>query len=131
MMKLGSDTGSLVNYMYGNSKSAEPEVGMGATILSWTDRHAATVVEVFEKRGSKYVAVTRDTAKRVDNNGMSEDQTYEYTSNPDGHKQFYKLKNGRWIAVGPDPVTGKGLREGNGSGSLSIGQRNEYYDHCF
>lgn len=131
MIKLGTNVGSLTNYMYGNSKSADPEVGMGATMLSWSDRHGATIVEVFTRRGSRYVAVQQDKATRIDNNGMSEDQEYAYEPNPNGYKHYFKEKNGRWIGVGPDPVTGKGLREGNGSGYLAIGYRREYYDFSF
>lgn len=131
MINLGTNVGSLTNYVVGNSKSADPEVGMAATILSWSDRHAATIVEVFTKRGSHYVGVQQDIAKRTDTNGMSEDQDYEYTPNLTAGVLYYKEKNGRWVGVGPDPVTRKGLREGNGSGYLAIGRREEYYDHSF
>ena len=60
----------------------EPVVGMGATILLWTDRHAATITEVFVLGKYTYVKVRQDTSKRIDKNGMSEDQDYEFTPNP-------------------------------------------------
>lgn len=131
MIKLGSDTGSLVNYMYANSKSPDPEVGMAATICGWSDRHAATVVDVFKYRGSILVTVQEDKATRIDKNGFSENQEYTYERNPNGRKSTFKLKEGRWIAVGPDPITCKGWSEGNGYGSLRLGHREEYYDHSF
>ena len=47
MIKLGKDTGSLVNYMQANYGSKKvPAVGDGATILGWYDRYPATVIDV-------------------------------------------------------------------------------------
>lgn len=43
-MKLGRETGSLINHLLSHSKEPAPAVGMGATILGWSDRHPATVV---------------------------------------------------------------------------------------
>jgi len=44
MTKLGTDTGSLVNYMYMSGMNrTQPEVGMGATICGWSDRYPATI----------------------------------------------------------------------------------------
>ena len=50
-MKLGSETGSLVNHLMSSSSNTEPNIGTPATLLSWTDRSAATVTKVFEKNG--------------------------------------------------------------------------------
>lgn len=58
------------------NNSTIPEVGKGATVLHWTDRHAWEVVEVNEK--TKMVVLERYAPKRVDNYGMSDDQHYEY-----------------------------------------------------
>jgi len=44
-MKLGTETGSLVNHIYGNCPN-KPVVGKGATKLSWTDREAYEVLYV-------------------------------------------------------------------------------------
>lgn len=39
--------GSLINLLSDAGKQTiKPEVGMGITILSWTDRDAATIIEV-------------------------------------------------------------------------------------
>lgn len=79
----------------------------------WTDRHAATIVRVTPTQ----VHVRRDIAKRVDNNGMSELQTYEYAEDPSAEVEiFRKTKNG--------------YRNKNGDG-LMIGERREYYDTSF
>ena len=44
-MNLGTETGSVMNHLMSRMVRGEPapRVGMGATLLSWTDRHAATV----------------------------------------------------------------------------------------
>lgn len=111
--------GSLVNMVAANSKQPEPKVGMGATILMWTDRAPATVVEVKGKR----IKVQPDNWKRVDSNGMSESQDYEYSPNLEaGLIEFSQRKNGRWVVVG-QPVKG-GI-------SLMLGQRQRYYDFSF
>lgn len=114
-------TGSLVNLVTTDGKQADPKVGDGATICGWTDRHAATIVEV--SKSGKAVAVQYDHAKRTDANGMSESQTYEYSANPEGRKEVYTLrKNGAWVKQG-EP-----LKDG---GRISIGARNSYYDFSF
>ena len=113
-------TNSFVNFVAGSSVQPEPEVGMGATILCWTDRQAATVVE---RPTPKTIVVQYDHAKRVDGNGMSDAQTYEYTPNTDGHKvTFTQRKNGAWVRKG-EPLKG-GQR-------VALGYRNHYHDFSF
>ena len=89
-MNAGTQTGSLVNHLYSRMTIGEPEptVGMGVTMLSWTDRDAGTIVEVNMKK--RYIAVTEDNKKRIDNNGISESQEYEYTTVMDGHRRYYR-----------------------------------------
>lgn len=118
-MKLGTDTGSLINHIQANNVLTTPEVGMGATILGWTDRHACTIVAVH--LAGKRIAVTRDIAHRVDKNGMSEVQEYEYTTNPEAAWQYFTLRKG-----------GEYIAQGSRSGSrLSIGRRSHYHDFSF
>lgn len=129
-MKLGSQTSSLTNHLYSRMVKGQPvpTVGMGATILSWTDRHGATIVDV--RKAGQYIAVTRDDCKRTDNNGMSEDQTYSYTTRPDGAKQWYKREtDGRWSEVIFNPNTGRFKKTG-GAG-LRLGVRDSYHDYSF
>jgi hypothetical protein len=92
-------TGSLVNLILSNSTNPIPKVGDGATILCWSDRHAATVIEV--TKNGKCVKVQRDKATRTDNLGMSDSQSYTYAPNPEGSVSVYTLrKNGRWVEAG-------------------------------
>lgn len=114
--------GSVVNMIMGESRPPVPERGMGATILSYSDRAAATVVLVNIAKTS--VFVTRDTAKRIDKNGMSESQEYEYTSNmEDTNLQEYTLrKNGAWVRVK------ESMRNGQ---RLLLGHRETYHDFSF
>ena len=111
------ETGSFLNSVMGGSNRAlEPEVGMGCTILCWTDRHAATVVEV---RSATTIVVQQDHARRVDKNGMSESQKYEYTPNPEATREvFTRRKDGRWKKRG-------------GGYTLMLGERMEYHDFSF
>lgn len=114
-------TGSLVNLITGNSKNPNPTVGMGATVLMWTDRSPATVVEV--SKSGKSVTIQSDNYRRTDTNGMSECQDYEYTPNPNGSKRVFTLrKNGRWVAEGSTMNAGE---------RLSLGHRDRYYDFSF
>lgn len=112
-MKLGTETGSLINHVMSGSSSQAPAVGMGATLLEWTDRTACTIVAVTPCT----VTVQADNAKRIDNNGMSECQEYEYSPNPNSiTMKFRKNKRGEW--------RGK-------HGYLAIGYRRQYYDYSF
>ncbi len=121
-MKLGSQTTSLVNHLYSSSTGApEPAVGLGVTVLGWTDRKAGTIVEVSE-RG---FTVRLDTVRRTDSSGMSDSQSYAYEPNPQGLTyKFRRVTRGR----------AKGAwREGgrtDGSGVL-VGARDHYHDFSF
>lgn len=119
-LKLGTETGSLVNHLFSGMNMAIPTVGIGATILRWSDRHACTIVEV--SKNGKRVGVTEDIATRTDSNGMSDCQSYSYESVPGpAHKFFTLRKNGAWVSEGESI---KGTR-------LAIGQRNHYHDYSF
>ena len=127
-MKLGTQTGSYINHFMSQSVSKDPQIGDGATILCWTDRNPATVV--FIDQIKNIVGVTCDSYRRIDSNGMSEDQEYEYTSNPNGFvKYFRKSKGGEYFPV---VLNEKTLRWNKSSGSgLVIGRREKYYDFSF
>lgn len=125
-MKLGTETGSLVNHVMSRSSNPEPHVGMGATLLSWTDRLAATVISY----DGKLLCVQRDNEKRIDNNGMSECQEYECTPNPHAMICVFKHdKDGSWREVILNPVTGRyNLAHGY---RLVLGVRRPYHDFSF
>lgn len=114
-LRAGTETGSLVNHLMSGGGPGVPAVGVGdgATVLGWTDRHAATVIKVTPKT----VTVREDTAIRTDARGMTEWQDYRYEPNPDGRVHVY-----RW--------TKKGWRSKTGGG-VAFGVRNEYYDYSF
>jgi len=75
-MKLGTQTGSLVNHLMSYDKNM-PEVGKGATELLWSDRHAYQVTWVSDDK--KKCTIRRCDAQRIDNNGMDESQEYDYS----------------------------------------------------
>jgi hypothetical protein len=120
--------GSLQNRLYEamTVDAPEPFVGQAATITSYTDRHAATV----KSWDGKILAVTHDQVKRVDDNGLSESQTYEYTTDFNGVECHYRrAKDGRWERVFFNNQT-KRWKKTNSSG-LILGFREEYFDFSF
>jgi hypothetical protein len=123
-MKLGTQTASVTNHlMSGTAGAPEPQVGMGATVLMWTDRRAATIISVVRfKSGARIgevsaVEVQMDKATRTDDNGMSEMQTYEYERDLSGATYTFK-RNKQGAFVGS-------------MGQLRIGDRREYHDYSF
>lgn len=100
--------------------SSIPEVGMGATINFHSDSKAATIIQV--TNNGKRIVCRQDKAIRIDQNGMSESQTYNYEADPEGSIYIATLrKDGRYRRVGS-----------TGSGStITVGVRREYYDYSF
>jgi len=92
--------GSMTNLLEsGVGRSLIPEVGMGVTLLSWTDRSPATIVAV-SKNGNSFIC-QEDSWVRTDKNGMSECQEYTYTPNPNGMTyKVRKNKAGLWVRTG-------------------------------
>lgn len=114
--------GGLFNRLAESSIMPDPEVGMGATELLYSDRQAGTIVEV-SPHPRKRLIFQEDHARRTDANGMSDAQTYAYEANPNGRKVVYTLRsNGRWIR--------EGQRSTNGT-QLLIGRRDHYHDFGF
>ena len=111
-MRLGSETGSLNNWMMAQY-GVDPEIGMGATILGWTDRYPATIVKVTPTQ----IHVQRDLYRRIDKNGMSEIQQYEYEEDRQAPVEIFRK-------------TKRGLRDKAGH-YLSVGERERYYDYSF
>jgi hypothetical protein len=109
--------GSVQNLLYDGAISKAPEVGDGATVVYWTDRVAATVVEV-SKTGHR-VTVREDHAIRTDTNGMSDAQSYRYEPNSNGRTYVAtRRKNGSYR------VTGTEMR-------VLFGGRTHYHDYSF
>ena len=131
MLRLGTQTGSLINNIMSRAVIGEPtpEIGMGATMLSWTDRNPATIVSVFTKGKTLYIGVKEDDAVRTDNNGFSESQTYDFSFNPQGGMIYYrKNAKGTWEGCYINQETGRFVK---GHGSITIGQRSKYWDPSF
>lgn len=127
-MRLGSQIGSVVNHLLSRGVIGQPEpvVGMGATVLSWTDRHPATIIKVERD----IVTVQYDNAERVDSNGMSEVQDYVFTRNQLGAMLYFrKDHNGLWTEVRWNADTNRwNIAAGCG---LRIGERGCYHDFSF
>lgn len=131
-MKLGTQTASLTNHIYSRAVKGQPapEVGMGATMLAWTDRYAGTIIEIFNIGKSVCLVVQEDHAKRIDKNGLSECQQYAYSANPNGAKRTFRQSNdGTWKEGYVNAVT-KRWRTVGGYG-LRIGDRQQYRDFTF
>jgi hypothetical protein len=111
-MKLGTETGSVMNHLFTASAQPEPAVGMGATICCWTDRHAATIVKVTRCQ----IHVQADVAIRTDKNGASECQQYEYRRDPSSTVIVFRKTKRGWRS---------------NQGGLLIGVRRHYYDYSF
>lgn len=108
--------GSLNNRMMEDVQSPAPVVGSGATVLMYSDRHAATVVEVLSPAR---VVIQEDTATRTDKNGQSESQEYAYTPNPNAPRQIVSLrKDKRWKIAKSNTV-------------VRFGERDAYHDYSF
>ncbi len=116
-LKLGTETGSLVNHLLsGTNGQPAPAVGMGVTVLHWSDRNPGTITRVSDS--GKTFWFKGDIAKRLDDFGMSESQSYEYTPNPDGAEIKATLrKNGAWKT--------------SGGHQIRLGSREKYYDYSF
>ena len=120
-MKLGTETGSLVNHIYSNmTNTPNPKAGMGATELCWTDRHPYTIVEV--SKSGKTLWATRDSVKVIRGSIQDGSAEYEFTSNLDAPRTKYTFrKNGLFVRHG-DSITGS---------TLLVGKREEYHDPHF
>jgi hypothetical protein len=131
-MKLGSQTGSVTNHIYSRATRGQPDpvVGMGATVLCWTDRHAATIIDVQLTGKGTIVRVRRDKATRVDSNGFSESQQYLYEPQTSGPFETFLFDGSRWQELTMNERTGR-LNKVKGGRGLRIGEREEYWDPCF
>ena len=89
--------GGFINQMMGNN-ATQPEVGKGATILSYSDRHAYEVTEVAED-GLSCVIREMDTKNIGEAYG---DERYEYASNEENHTYNLRWNEKRacWGKVG-------------------------------
>lgn len=113
MGDLGRLTGNVTAYFMGGAK-AKPEVGMGATLVWWTDTDPYTITRV--SASGKTFWMKEDFAKRIDKNGMSDCQEYEYTPNPDAHEVAVRMTKRGWMSNGH---------------LVRVGERRKYFDYSF
>lgn len=124
----GTETGSLMNHLMSGNTAQIAYPGMGCTILHWTDRTAATVVEC---NGPDFVTVQDDIATRADKNGMSDAQSYTYSRNPNGPKRHFKRdRKGAWRPAHQNEA-GRWVFDGDGGNHLLLGERRHYHDFGF
>lgn len=128
-MILGRQTGSLCNAMMESRTFVEPVVGMGATLLAWTDRYPATVVEWDAKK--QEVLLFEDKATAIGSVAFTENQSWAYEFDAKGNSYRFKFKNGRWrqMSIGENGKY-RLMPKGTGHG-LMLGERDKYYDPCF
>lgn len=89
--------GSLNNrFEEGQNFAGEIKVGCGVTEYGWSDRHPYEVIEVEDQ---KHIVIRAMDYKRIDKNGMSDAQTYEYISNPNNRTYKLVLRNNVWYKV--------------------------------
>jgi hypothetical protein len=97
-----------------------PEIGMGATECIGSDRYPYTIVRISDS--GKTFWMQGDEYKRIDKNGLSEIQEYEYTPNTNATiVEVRRAKNGRWYTSG-------GMAHGT---FVNVGVRRAYWDPSF
>ena len=132
MLKLGTQTASLSNHLLSRAVIGEPDVkpGMGVTFLSWTDRNPGTIFRVFAVGKSMMIECRDDDYVRIDKNGLSEAQEYEYKIKVNGAKRYFRknARTGFWESVRKNGETGRWIKC---SGGIRIGEREKYHDFCF
>lgn len=104
----------------------ELNVGSGVTLNYYSDETPATVIEIDPK--GKWIKVQEDRAIRIDNNGISDDQDYEYERNEKGRVHtFYKTRRKDFTLF---TNTGRGTYNQYGI-YLSLNVRRKYFDYSF
>jgi hypothetical protein len=111
-MKLGTETGSLVNHVIAKS-DAVPEIGMACTILHWTDRTPGTVIEI--SKSGKTIKVQEDASAVMFRN-VAGQLVWGITRDPNGYVWTFRLTKSGWKS------SGNGLR---------LGFAERYYDENF
>jgi hypothetical protein len=106
-----------------NTTQRDPQVGDGATISYWSDKDAATVVQVLrfmtgQRAGQvRGVVVQRDNWTVISGNEGDGSAEYTYAPNPDADRRTFLVnKHGRFTAGGV---------------RLFVGTRRRYQDPSF
>jgi hypothetical protein len=135
-MNIGTQTNSLINNIYSRMTvgAPAPTVGMGATKLSWTDRHAATVTKVTELNSKVWayeIFVIEDKPTVVSGRVHDGSAVYTFQPDPTGYANMYRMdrKTGKWVRGYINGETGRFKQFCNGG--LILGMRDHHYDPHF
>jgi hypothetical protein len=135
-MNIGTQTNSLINNIYSRMTvgAPAPTVGMAATTLSWTDRHAATVMKVTELKSKVWayeIHVIEDKPTVVSGSVHDGSAVYTFEPNPYGYANMYRMerKTGKWVRGYINGQTGRFKQFRNGG--LILGMRDHHYDPHF
>jgi hypothetical protein len=132
-MKLGTQTGSVINHLYSRGIKGQPEpvVGMGVTLLHWSDRSAATIFRVFKVGKAVMLEVRDDHSKVIAGSGHDGSAEYEHRINVNGSRNTFRQRPaGDWERVRFNEDS-KRWSKGSGGPSLRLGQRDTYRDPSF
>lgn len=149
-LKFGIDTRNRDTSIMSSAGQPEPEIGMGATVLGWFDREAATVVNVvrcLDRRGrpiaqtaseksrqkrarprARFVTVQLDKSRRIDNNGKNGRQVWHHERDPRGRMITFVLTHTGWKEIERIREDGKPELV-DGGYSLRVGMRDHLYDY--
>lgn len=106
--------GSINNRLQEGQASQAPEVGMGGTVLMWSDRNPVTVTKILSKHR---IVVRRDRVTEWDEDGYG--KTFEPGENTD--ERIVRLcSDGKWKFEGDAART-----------VVVLGVREAYYDRSF
>jgi hypothetical protein len=135
-MNIGTQTNSVVNHLYSRMTigAPAPVVGMGATKLSWTDRHAATVTKVTKLKSKVWayeIFVIEDKPTVVSGSVHDGSAVYTFEPNPSGYADMYRMdsKTGKWVRGYINQQTGRFKQRR--SGGLILGMRDHHFDPHF
>jgi hypothetical protein len=129
-MNLSKPTNSLQsNIMHAAVNGAPaPTVGMGVTILMWTDRRVGTIVEVVSD--SEVIFTEDDTVADKTKDCPMGHQNWINTPKPDGFRQTAKKgKDGKWYIPHRTP-TGR-MSVNKSCQPVAVGFKHYYHDWSF
>lgn len=100
------------------AQKLKPEVGMGATFISYSDLDAGTIIEVVS---DVHIRVQIDASVQLDNQGQGCHHVYRYDRDPQAPiHDCWMRKDGKWHDE--KNMRGRVVR---------IGKREHYYDPSF
>ena len=136
-MRLGSQTGSVVNHLHARGTIGQPTpvAGMGTTILHWTDRSSATIFRVFDHKGLVAIETRDDDSTVVSGSCHDGSAAYKHKICVRGYRRYFVFKDDQWREAGVTSTPDKPLKlklgtKGSGHG-LRIGARDAYSDPSF